>query len=115
MSLPYLVNPPQTFRVGGKRWKLSIGPLADCAGLTEYWDQVVALDNEQTPAEFLDTLMHELTHVINHAYGPLRPEDPHATDEHSAAIAGKGWSDLFITNPSLLRWIGVIAAEARKD
>lgn len=124
MSTP-LVDPallttaPRRLSLGGKRWELLVEPIpldldpeAEADGITDYRTLRIFIDPAQALAEFLDTVMHELQHAIAHAYGPLDGDD---VDEQAAIAAGRGWSDLLVSNPKLGPWLSRLARAARKN
>lgn len=109
----YLERTPSNFIVGGKRWRLVLCPLAGVVGLTDFETQTVSVDPNFPAAELLDTLFHELTHVINYTYDPDQGEQADH-DEWSAQLGGRGWSDLWLSNPGLIAWVNRVCKFARK-
>lgn len=58
-------------------------------------------DIDRPPRQVFDTILHELTHAVNHAFLP----DSRLTEEKVATAHGKGWTQVFLDNPKLVRWI----------
>ena len=67
-------------------------------GLVDIETFTVHLVAEQPTSEVLNTLFHELCHVVWREYGlPQRP-----TEERAVTALGTGWSALIHQNPALL-------------
>jgi hypothetical protein len=72
--------------------------------------QVVGVDTSSLPADQLNTLFHELTHVIAQRFHlDLATE----VEEHLAQVFGNAWAEILIYNPELLPFVEQIAREAR--
>lgn len=120
---PLLTTAPRRLALAGKRWALrfeappaSEDPDGDACGLTVYRTLTLYIDPNQPVAELLDTVTHELQHAIAHAYGPFDEETEGVSiDEQAATMAGRGWSDLLISNPKLGPWLSRLARASRKE
>jgi hypothetical protein len=94
---------PGRVRLGGTTYRLSLEDKTfqdehAAYGMVNYETFVVHVVAEQPPSEVLNTLIHELSHVIWREYGlPKRP-----TEERAVTALGTGWSALLHQNPALL-------------
>lgn len=121
--MPALTTAPRRLALAGKRWSLRFeappeaeDPDRDSCGLTVYRTLTIYVDPDQPVSELLDTVTHELQHAIAHAYGPFdETSEAVSIDEQAATMAGRGWSDLLISNPKLGAWLSRLAREARKE
>lgn len=64
--------------------------------------QALGVDTGQLPADRLNTLCHELTHVAAQRFHLDLPGDQ---EEHLAQVFGNFWAEIFLRNPQLLDWI----------
>jgi len=64
--------------------------------------QVIGIDTAQVPADQLNTLFHELTHVIAQRFHLDLDEK---LEEHLAQVFGNAWAELFLRNPNLLPFL----------
>lgn len=84
--------------------------MAEC-GSFDAARQTVGIFREQLPADQLNVLMHELTHVVAQRYH-LDLEDK--VEEHLAQVFGNAWAELFIRNPDVIAWIAEKAKKVRR-
>lgn len=82
----------------------------DSDGITVFDKQVIFLaDDMSTPLE-LETIWHEITHVVNWVY-----EIEDGTDEERICDKhGKAWTQFWIANPRFARWWNTQCIALRK-
>lgn len=102
---------PKFILVRGVRWTIRLEEASwkgskSFHGLTDFAHKTIHIVRDQSPDDLLDTLLHELTHLLWSEYGlPKRP-----TEERVATSLGAGWAGLFVQNPGLTRTIDSLRA-----
>lgn len=92
-----------TLYIGGSTYKIVLKDAAwrehsESAGLVDVDRMEVCVSVGQTPSEFLNTLIHELSHVIWREWNlPGRPRE-----ERAVTAMGYGWTALYKQNAWLL-------------
>lgn len=108
---------PSRIIIGGTRYRLiertALWRKAEGVdGQVRFDDLEVDIVTEARPySEILNTLMHELCHVVWREYHlPGRPRE-----ERTVTVMGFGWAALLIQNPELHEVLGVLADGARDN
>jgi hypothetical protein len=74
----------------------------------------VAVSSGLPPRERLVIVLHELTHCIDWVYEI--DEDERVIDEESIAEKhGKAWTQLYLDNPRIVKWLVYTVDKIRKD
>jgi len=72
-----------------------------CSGYCDTEKQVIAVDFARPVDRQLEILLHELGHAIWDVLGLGTRE----TEERAVAVLAAGWTQVYQSNPELLRWI----------
>lgn len=105
-----LARLPSEIRIGGSRWKLKLQDAAwrtehEVHGLCSPDTMTVHICYATTPSEAMNTLIHELTHVVWREWNlPERPRE-----ERAVTALGFGWAALYSQNPELLEVLSELA------
>ena len=71
---------------------------------------------ERPAREVFDTVWHELTHALNYSQGvKCKSRSVRKNDEHVASRHGYAWTQAFLDNPALVRWIDLAANLIRSE
>lgn len=103
---------PSYIRVGGSKWSLVLKDAAwrvehEVHGLCSSDTMTVSICYATTKSEALNTLLHELTHVVWREWNlPERPRE-----ERAVTAIGFGWAALYSQNPELLEVIDELARD----
>ena len=101
---------PDVLHVGGSKYKVILTDAAwnastESHGMVETSEMTVYLCVAQTPTEFLNTLLHELSHVVWREWNlPSRPRE-----ERAVTAMGYGWAAIYRQNPELVEVISVLS------
>lgn len=63
----------------------------------------------------LEIVLHEITHLIDWAYGIDDDDGKTVTEEQVAEQHGKAWTQLYLDNPRFLKWLVFTVDKIRKD
>lgn len=79
----------------------------DCEGTTDFDPTEICYDPSRPPRQVFDTIWHEITHAVNHAFGLDFKGCRNNTkrEEHVATVHGKAWTQVFLDNPALIEWL----------
>ena len=78
-----------------------IGPVPD-AGSVQYDRHLIILQDRQHPRDLMDTLVHELLHVIANDYGLFEDEDH---EERVVSAMASGLIQILVRNPHLIPYL----------
>lgn len=115
---------PRKVWVGQHEFKVVVVPRADAAlapdnpetegqadGACEFEPTVISIADDMNQSRLLETVMHELTHAVNHA---ALIEDG-ASEESIADLHGKIWTQVWIVNPRFAAWWTRTCIAVRKE
>ena len=114
---------PQQFTFGGSEWSFEYLDRRDidgAYGLADFHNRKVVVATDVSMIEVLNTVLHEVQHVIHHVYQMTHHKNEDVsftlsvTEENVATATGNGWSDIFLNNPGLLRWMTAVVAHLRR-
>lgn len=116
---------PRRFRISGLRWKIEYvnkehPEIQDCFGRTHFVNQVVYIRDEQGLDQLVNTIVHELMHVVHNVFGLCDDENKTGfkngvTEEVVTETGANGWCHLMIDNPKLASWLMAAFKEIRKE
>jgi hypothetical protein len=89
---------PKTLKIIGKRYKIIKRKDFDSYGESDEQKQTIKLREEMLPDLELDTLIHEITHAIDHQMSLKMTE-------RQVHGVGTGLAAVFIDNPKLLDYL----------
>lgn len=95
---------PATLRIGHLTYRVIPLPRAaakTCSGYCDTEVQMIAIDIKRPLDRQLEILLHEIGHAIWDALG-LRASE---AEERAVAVMAAGWTQVYQSNPALLRWI----------
>lgn len=88
-------------RYGYRDWRVMIGPVPD-AGSVQYDQHLIILQDRQHPRDLMDTLVHELLHVIANDHALFEDED---LEERVVSAMASGLIQMLVRNPHLLAYL----------
>lgn len=100
---------PEYIMVGGSRYRLALEDAAwrdreGTDGKVEFETMTIHVCITRSPSEFLNTLLHELSHVIWREWNlPQRPKE-----ERCVTAFGYGWTAIYQQNPGILEAVYVL-------
>jgi hypothetical protein len=94
---------PKTLKIIGKRYKIIKRKDFDSYGESDEQKQTIKLREEMLPDLELDTLIHEITHAIDHQMSLKMTE-------RQVHGVGTGLAAVFIDNPKLLEYLKELIA-----
>jgi hypothetical protein len=99
-----LKPPPKSLRVGHLTYRVIPLPQKErdeCSGYCDSEQQVIAIDFARPVDRQLEILLHEISHAIWDVLGLAARE----SEERAVAVLAAGWTQVYQSNPELLRWI----------
>jgi hypothetical protein len=119
----YIERLPKRWRVGAATYVVRVvgrdhpklncfddGEPGHCLGLSDFSEKRVWLDQSQGPANFYNTVWHELIHLINECFGVVDGSD----EETITTQAANGLCAVLRDNPRLARWFYVTNRDMAK-
>jgi hypothetical protein len=115
---------PKRLRIGSFTFKLLLvakdhpdlngeddeGEPYSCLGLTDAETTRILMATDSEFDQFVNTLIHEIGHAINHSYGIHGGEE----EEHITTQSANGWMQVNLDNPRLENWLHAAWRALRK-
>jgi hypothetical protein len=111
---PLFPAPPARLWLASQEW--SVHPvefghkkLEDAYGTTHYEPELAIYYSADRPArEVFDTIWHEITHALHHAFNiAVKSTSARRNEEALAAAHGHAWTQALLDNPALIEWLDV--------
>lgn len=107
---------PQSIRIFGKPFGLIYAPntlMSDAVGLCRSIDNKIVIQDDLTPAEELDTVVHELLHAVAHVmcipFGSVEQE------EAAVRALGTGLCGVILDNPAVLKYFAELSKKVDSE
>lgn len=101
----YLKTLPSHIRVGISDYEIVIVRPSENWGRCSTTGNWIELGEDQgSGVRAVETLIHEITHAIYHAYVVKDGDD----EERTVTTLARGWAQVYYDNPDLLRWMAKV-------
>lgn len=122
MDATFLTPPPAKLWLASQEWRVvpvlyGAKELDDAYGITVFEPENIIYYASDRPArEVFDTVWHEVTHAINHAFDiTMKSKSARKNDETCATGHGHAWTQVLLNNPALLEWIHLAVAYIKSE
>lgn len=100
-----LAGLPKSIRVGTTKYEILIVRPSENWGRCNTAGNWIEIGEDQgTGVRAVETLIHEITHAIHHAYVIKDGDD----EERMVTTLARGWAQVYYDNPALLRWMSKV-------
>lgn len=117
MAASRVVSLPRKLWVGSYEFTMALVPRdhpmlpADAEGITYFDPLAIYVADNLSLIGTLDTVLHEVTHAVNHAGDVSDGPD----EETIAGTHGRIWATLYVDNPRFQRWLTNTVNRIRKE
>ena len=105
MTAKHLEGLPKSIRVGTTNYEILVVRPSENWGrccTIGFWIEIG--EDQGTGVRAVETLIHEITHAIYHAYVIKDGDD----EERTVTTMARGWAQVYYDNPDLLRWMAKV-------